>query len=272
MGRIKRLGRYPKAVLLCLAAMVLAFAAAYAATTARVGFAYKDAIFVPREENGGTVYSGKLEGSPASFTVYGDQTVEFRCGDAVYGPYTAEQAPDAVPQEYAADESVTGVELFCAQELVFRGGAARWGDRLVLFNEDGSMADVGISVRAGGGVTLDENGNEIDPLEPSAYAVLELMAGPALTHKGAWPVWLAGGVCLRRHGSPHPVCGRAVPLAHGPAAAQCGRGGAVRTGTDGPLCLVDRAARAGAGFVLHGPAMTQGGFAPESNKGKSFFR
>ena len=80
MERIKRLGRYPKAVLLCLAAMVLAFAAAYAATTARVGFAYKDAIFVPREENGGTVYSGKLEGSPASFTVYGDQTVEFRCG------------------------------------------------------------------------------------------------------------------------------------------------------------------------------------------------
>ena len=84
-------------------------------------------------KTGGTVYSGKLEGSPASFTVYGDQTVEFRCGDAVYGPYTAEQAPDAVPQEYAADESVTGVELFCAQELVFRGGAARWGDRLVLF-------------------------------------------------------------------------------------------------------------------------------------------
>lgn len=192
MERIKRLGRYPKAVLLCLAAMVLAFAAAYAATTARVGFAYKDAIFVPREENGGTVYSGKLEGSPASFTVYGDQTVEFRCGDAVYGPYTAEQAPDAVPQEYAADESVTGVELFCAQELIFRGGAARWGDRLVLFNEDGSMADVGISVRASDGVSLDENGNEIDPLEPSAYAILELMAGPALTHKGAWPVWLAG--------------------------------------------------------------------------------
>lgn len=192
MERIKRLSRYPKAVLLCLATMVLAFAAAYAVTTARVGLAYKGAIFVPSQENGGTVYSGKLEGSPASFTVYDDQTVEFRCGDAMYGPYTAKQAPDAVPQEYAADESVTGVELFCAQELIFRGGAARWGDRLVLFNEDGTMADIGISVRASDGVSLDENGSEIDPLEPSAYAILELMAGPALTHKGAWPVWLAG--------------------------------------------------------------------------------
>lgn len=191
MERIKRLGRYPKMVLLCLVIMVLAFAAAYAVTTARVGFAYKDAIFVPREENGSTVYSGKLEGSPASFTVYDNQTVEFRCGDAVYGPYAAKEAPDAVPQEYAADEGVTGVELFCAQELVFRGGAARWGDRLMLFNEDGSIADIGISVQAGD-VSLAENGNEIDPLEPSAYAILELMAGPALIHKGAWPVWLAG--------------------------------------------------------------------------------
>lgn len=39
------------------------------------------------------------------------------------------------------------------------------------------------------GVEKDENGNRIDPVEPSAEIILELMNGPELTHKGESLAW-----------------------------------------------------------------------------------
>ena len=60
--RIKNLNKYQKGFLAVIIAMVLIFTVVYAVTISRVGFAYKDAILVPSEENGVTVYSGKLEG------------------------------------------------------------------------------------------------------------------------------------------------------------------------------------------------------------------
>ena len=63
MKRIKCLGRYQKGILLLMAVMVLVFAVVYAVTIAREGFVYRDAILVPNQENGNTVYSGKIRGS-----------------------------------------------------------------------------------------------------------------------------------------------------------------------------------------------------------------
>lgn len=34
-------------------------------------------------------------------------------------------------------------------------------------------------------IVVDEYGNPVDPMEPYASTILELMDGPALTHKGA---------------------------------------------------------------------------------------
>lgn len=69
MQRIKNLNGYQKGLLLLLLAMVLVFAVVYHMTIARVGVLYQNAIFVPAEENGVTVYSGKLRGKQAEFTV-----------------------------------------------------------------------------------------------------------------------------------------------------------------------------------------------------------
>ena len=44
-------------------------------------------------------------------------------------------------------------------------------------------------------VPKDENGNVIDPMEPSAGTIYELMNTPELTHKGEGLVWF-GGVCI----------------------------------------------------------------------------
>ena len=59
--------------------MALVFAVVYHMTIARVGFLYQDKIFVPSEENGVTVYSGKISGEPAQFTV-SEKIKPFRFG------------------------------------------------------------------------------------------------------------------------------------------------------------------------------------------------
>ena len=131
-----------------MAVMVSVFAVVYAVTIARVGFAYGDTILVPNQENDSTIYSGKIHGVQASFTVYTDKTVEFRYGDKLYGPYTAREDSSAIPDtdeqgEPPAGESVTGVELRCGEEIIFRGCVVDYGSSSWLYNEDGSLADIG---------------------------------------------------------------------------------------------------------------------------------
>ncbi len=91
MNRIKSLNGYQKGVLLLMIAMVIIFTVFYAKTISQVGFAYQGAILVPSQENGSTVYAGKIEGEQASFTVTQDQTVVFQYGDKTYGPYTVKK-------------------------------------------------------------------------------------------------------------------------------------------------------------------------------------
>ena len=200
MKRIRCLGWYQKGILLLMAVMVLAFAVIYAVTIAREGFAYEDAILVPKQENGNTVYSGKIQGEQASFTVYADKTVEFRYGDKLYGPYAAREDPSAIPDadeegQPLGGESVTGVELRCGEEIMFRGCVVDYGNDSWLYNEDGSLADIGFLTASWTGIVTDENGNVMDQMEPSVSTILDLMAGPELTHKGEWTAWF-GGTCI----------------------------------------------------------------------------
>lgn len=189
MERIKSLDRYQKGILLGMLLMAIAFLAAYAVTTSRVGFLYKDVILTPGSEDGNTVYSGRLEGRPARFTVSEDQTVVFEHGDRIYGPYAAREDAAAVPQNTPEAGEMTGIELFCGDAVLFRGGVLRFGDGYWLYNEDGTIHGFTISYVTSDGVERDENGNVIDPAEPSVPDILNLMEGPELTHKGEWPVW-----------------------------------------------------------------------------------
>lgn len=101
MERIKRLNNWQKGILLLMAAIMLVFVGIYMMPISRVGFEYQDKIFVRSKEEGSTVYSGKLQGEQAEFIVSEDQTVVFRCGDKVYGPYTkTEDADRAEPSDW----------------------------------------------------------------------------------------------------------------------------------------------------------------------------
>lgn len=190
MERIKCLNWYQKSILIFMLAMALVFAVVYHMTIARVGVLYQNAIFVPAEENGVTVYSGKLRGKKAEFTVSADKTVSFRCDGQTYGPYTVKEDPAARPEDEFGREGMTGVEIRDGEELLFRGGFWQSDGSFWLRNADGSM-DLGMQTYVvENGVKKDSDGNIIDPAKPSASDILRLVFDPELTHKGSWLAWL----------------------------------------------------------------------------------
>lgn len=182
MTRVKVLGRYQKILLLLIAVMILAFTVIYPIVTARSGFLYEGTILVPSEEDGCTVYSEKIYGTAATFTVSADKTVIFQYGNTVYGPYTVKEDPTAIPKDSDLQTQMTGIELRCGGEIVFRGGVVNSGDWRMLYNEDGSF-DLLRSITA----TMSDG-----TMEPSVSTILDLTDGPALTHKGTWLGWFGG--------------------------------------------------------------------------------
>ena len=193
MKKLKSLNRYQKTILLLMTCMVLIFTVLYPVTINRVGFSYKDTILIPSQKDGITTYSAKLKGEQAIFTVSEDKTVHFQYGDKIYGPYTAKEDPSAVPKDDVISESLTGIVLYCKDDVIFRGGASKISDFYWLVNADGTLADtITIYTTTSNGTILGENGTVIDPMEPSIETILDLMNNPSLTHNGDWLAWFMG--------------------------------------------------------------------------------
>lgn len=187
MERIKSLNRYQKGILLLLSAMIVIFFVVYSVVTSQVGYLYHNAILIPSQQDGSTIYSGKIDGQEAVFTVTADKEITFLLGDKTYGPYTVKEDPSAKPEEHPMS---TGIEIKKGDEILFRGGAYQYSSKLRwhLYNEDGTSYNLYITI----GVANDKNDNEIDEAEPSLIAILDLVYGPELTHKGNWPGWFIG--------------------------------------------------------------------------------
>lgn len=194
MQRMRELNNYQKGVLLVMAVLTLLFAVIYPKTIARVGFRYNDAILVPSEANGSTVYSGKIKGQLAEFIV-SDNTVVFHYGEKSYGQYTLKEDPTAIPRTEELAEQMTGIEIIHDGEILFRGGVLDTKDSYWLYNEDGTLQGFMLSFVASDGIERDENGNVIDRMEPSASTIYKLLNSPELTHKGEALAWF-GAVIL----------------------------------------------------------------------------
>lgn len=194
MERIRALNGYQKGVLAVLLAMIVVFTILYPITINRVGYLYNDTILVPSEKDETTVYSGKISGQKTAFTVSDDGTVVLQHGDKTYGPYTVTEDPAAIPEKTDREwiGEITGVEIRCGEEIVFRGCVEDFGDsNRWLFEEDGSAVNLGFRASSGG-VVWDENGDVVDPLEPTVLNILDLVEGPELVHKGSWMGWFLG--------------------------------------------------------------------------------
>ena len=197
MERIKGLNRYQKGLLIFMIVMVLIFAVIYPVTISRVGYRYNDAILVPTQENGKTIYTGKIQGKQAQFIVSEDKSIVFQYGDKIYGTYTMKEDPTAIPEDEELAEEMTGVEIHNGDELLFRGGVWDSGDFYWLYNEDGTLDNLGFAVYSSYGVEYDESGNVIDRMEPSAATIYELLNEPELIHKGEALAWFgAVFICI----------------------------------------------------------------------------
>ena len=194
MDRIKNLSIFQKVVLGLSVGLIVLFSVLYPVTISRKGILYRDAILVPKEEGGETVYSGKMGKRKVSFTVRGGDTVECRIGDKTYGPYVARPDETAAPSIPGLSLNLTGVVLSCGGETVFRGGIGEFGGSLALWNEDGTMA--GTALGFDGGFQYDSQGELIqkDYDEPGVEFILTLLYKPELTNKGDALGWFTGFV------------------------------------------------------------------------------
>ena len=196
MERLKSLNCYQKGLIISMIIMALFFAIVYFKIISQVGFDYMDTILIPTKENGSTIYAGKIQGKQAYFTVSEDKTVVFQFGDKTYGTYTLKEDSTAIPKDGKMKEYMTGVELHQGEDILFRGGILEVEDSYwLLYNEDGTLHDFGFTYVTSNGIEVDQNGNVVDSMAPSATTIIELINEPRLTHKGDWSAWY-GAVLL----------------------------------------------------------------------------
>lgn len=195
MERIKKLNSYQIGILIFMLTMSLIFAVIYRKAIVKVGYRYNDAFLVLTEENGNTVYSGKIQGEQAEFIVSDDNTVVFHYGDKTYGPYTVKQDATAIPKDNEMSDIMTGIEVHESNNILFRGGVIDFGSFYQFYNEDGTSNSMLISYKTNDGMEWDKNGNPFDRMKPSTSTIYELTNNPELTHKGISIAWF-GAVFL----------------------------------------------------------------------------
>lgn len=188
MKKFKSLDGYQKGVLVVMLVMSLIFAVIYPKTLSSVGYRYNDAMLVQTQENGNTVYTGKIKGKQAQFIVSNNNTVVFNYGDKSYGQFTMKEDSTAIPDREDLAEQMIGIEIHNGDKLLFRGGVLETGDDFWLFDEDGTL-NYGVSYATGDGIERDEKGDVIDRMMPSISTIYELLNNPALTHKGVALGW-----------------------------------------------------------------------------------
>lgn len=184
------LNGYQKGILIVMVVMTLVFAFLYFETISTVGYLYGDAILVPMQQNGATVYAGEIREKQAQFTVR-DQAVSFRYGDKDFGEYTLKYDPTAVPEDNENASRMTGVEICHNGKILFRGGVVETNRGRSMYNEDGSQY-YAVTATDLNGIVIDKNGNVIEPMTPSVSNIYDLLNDPELTHKGTALGWFGG--------------------------------------------------------------------------------
>ena len=196
--RIKGLNRFQKGVLILLAVIVVLFTAVYIWEKGRSGYVYRDTILIRTEENGNTVYAGKIAGEDAVFTVTPDLKVSFRHGAKDYGVYEVTEDPSMIPAKLKGDPEAKGYIVRHDGKVIFEGCITWWNGQYRYYTKDGKETyGFGVVTYTTNGITKDQNGNTVDRMEPTVFNILQLADGPVLQHRGIFLGWFGGTViCL----------------------------------------------------------------------------
>lgn len=183
--------RLKKILPIVLIVIVAVFSVLYFFIGRQYGVEYQDALYFPATEGNITVYSAKVDGQSASFTVEAN-TVTYHWGDTVYGPYTIREDPTAAPVVEWEYPNLIGVEIREGDSVLFRGGYTENLSLLIGEDDefDSSISHVTYSVN---GVERDAEGNVVDPHQPSLFTILRFSQLPeADAHRGSLMYWFFG--------------------------------------------------------------------------------
>ena len=183
--------RLKKILPIVLIVIVAVFSVLYFFIGRRYGVEYQDALYFLNSERGATVYSAKVDGQSASFTVEGN-TVTYHWGDTVYGPYTVREDPTAAPGGEWESLDLIGVEIREEDSILFRGGYTE--DLFLFIREDGEpdsdLFHVTYSVNS---IEHDADGNVVDPHRPSLSTLIRFSQLPQSdAHRGNSLMWFLG--------------------------------------------------------------------------------
>lgn len=203
MEKIKKMNLFTKIILGLMVVLPVVFAIVYIIETSKMGYEYMNSLLIKSEQDGNTVYSGKLGNKNASFTVSGGNTLVYKYGDTTYGPYVLREdttmvssLSDFQKSLLSNDCKLMGVELTNNNEVIFRGSVFHetindGEEYFYVFDEKGSVIELGGYYETNH-IVKDANGDLIGPTEPSITEVLHLIIAPQLRNKGNRDMWFVG--------------------------------------------------------------------------------
>jgi len=183
--------RLKKILAIVLIVIVVVFSVLYFFIGRQYGVEYQDALYFPATEGNTMVYSAKVDGQPASFTVEKD-TVTYYWGDTVYGPYSIRKDSSAAPGGEWESLDLIGVEIREGDSILFRGGYTE--DLFLFIREDGELDSNSFRITYSvNGVEHDADGNVVDPHQPTPSTIIRFSQLPkADAHRGSLMYWFFG--------------------------------------------------------------------------------
>lgn len=137
---------FQRGLLLLQAFLILLFLLMYCTIGRQQVVWYDGAALRCHTDGQTTTYSGRVDGQAAVITVSPGPVVEYRLGDALYGPYSIISDPSAVPSEEAMPimpvdiQALSGVEIRQGDRVLFRGSYLHSGSMFLAFDETGYWA------------------------------------------------------------------------------------------------------------------------------------
>lgn len=197
-------------MILIQAFLILLFLILYLTVGRQQVIQYRDETLRCRADGENVIYTGKINGEKAVFTVSPGPVVEYRLGDTLYGPYTivfdSTAIPDAedLPWNSTSAADLVGVEVWNGETRLFRGAyhdvnISGSTSSFYLVDAQGEISSGDETVF---GLVSSTNGyaevyGYTHKAEPGAYSILKIATGAGVEQRSSSGMfWLGALFCV----------------------------------------------------------------------------